>query len=68
MVRGWVFIILLRLTSRQGWHGSVKARHFVMALRDHFQEETSKSADGEPREHPTIVIDEADMWALEYIK
>ncbi|KAJ7846409.1 hypothetical protein B0H14DRAFT_936649 [Mycena olivaceomarginata] len=53
--------------KEMGWRGSVKARHFVMALRDHFQEETSKSADGEPREHPTIVIDEADVWALEYI-
>jgi hypothetical protein len=27
-----------RLTFPQGWRGSVKTRHFVMALRDYYQE------------------------------
>jgi hypothetical protein len=61
-------LLINDLISHQGWRGSVKTRHFVMALRDYFQEENSKSADGEPHEHPTIVIDKADVWALEYIK
>ncbi|KAJ7326377.1 hypothetical protein DFH08DRAFT_941029 [Mycena albidolilacea] len=56
-----------RIWKEMGWRGSVKTRHFVMALRDYFQEENSKSADGEPHEHPTTVIDKADVWALEYI-
>ncbi|KAJ7099683.1 hypothetical protein C8R44DRAFT_716668 [Mycena epipterygia] len=45
-----------------GWRGSVKARHFVMALRDYFQEH--KDTD-QPDEH--AVVDKADEWALEYI-
>jgi hypothetical protein len=38
-----------------------------MALRDHFQEKSSKGAEG-GSQHPATVIDEADVWALEYIK
>ncbi|KAJ6610468.1 hypothetical protein B0H10DRAFT_411247 [Mycena sp. CBHHK59/15] len=50
--------------KEMGWRGSVKARHFVMALRDHFQE---KSTDGQPHEHDAIIVDKSDEWALEYI-
>ncbi|KAJ7757035.1 hypothetical protein B0H16DRAFT_1721499 [Mycena metata] len=55
--------------KEMGWRGSVKARHFVMALRDYFQEDHPKHADGDHDEHdhPTIVIDKEDEWALEYI-
>ncbi|KAJ7481633.1 hypothetical protein FB451DRAFT_1236685 [Mycena latifolia] len=52
--------------KEMGWRGSVKTRHFVMALRDHFQE-GHKGADGQPHDHPEIVVAQADEWALEYI-
>ncbi|KAF8178111.1 hypothetical protein K438DRAFT_1938825 [Mycena galopus ATCC 62051] len=50
-----------------GWRGSVKARHFVMALRDYFQDHKHKGADGKPDEHALVVVDKADEWALQYI-
>ncbi|KAJ7084934.1 hypothetical protein C8R44DRAFT_894044 [Mycena epipterygia] len=59
--------------KEMGWRGSVKARHFVMALRDHFQEKRKtqrledKAADGQPQEQPTPAISMEDEWALEYI-
>ncbi|KAJ7668060.1 hypothetical protein B0H17DRAFT_1336028 [Mycena rosella] len=49
-----------------GWRGSVKVRHFVMALRDHFQED-HKRTDGQPQGLHDHVVDKADEWALEYI-
>ncbi|KAJ6591119.1 hypothetical protein DFH09DRAFT_1138663 [Mycena vulgaris] len=52
--------------KEMGWRGSVKARHFVMALRDHFQEE-HKGADGQPHEHAAMVVDKGDAWTFEYI-
>ena len=51
-------VTLSQLKIMQGWRGSVKARRFVMSLRDHFVEkvaEDSGSAKG------------PDSWALEYI-
>ncbi|KAF8178104.1 hypothetical protein K438DRAFT_1978069 [Mycena galopus ATCC 62051] len=54
--------------KEMGWRGSVKARHFVMSLRDYFQEAyTSKAADGKSDGQATIVVDKADEWALQYI-
>ncbi|KAF8208355.1 hypothetical protein K438DRAFT_1813864 [Mycena galopus ATCC 62051] len=54
--------------KEMGWRGSVKARHFVMALRDYFQEDHKhKSADGKPDEHGLIAVDKEDEWALQYI-
>ncbi|KAJ7115485.1 hypothetical protein C8R44DRAFT_984151 [Mycena epipterygia] len=60
--------------KEMGWRGSVKARHFVMALRDHFQEKRKsqhlkedKAADGQPQEQPKTTINAADEWALDYI-
>ncbi|KAJ7846349.1 hypothetical protein B0H14DRAFT_934544 [Mycena olivaceomarginata] len=56
-----------KIWIEMNWRGSVKTRHFVMALRDHFQEKSSKGADGGSHQHPATVIDKADAWALEYI-
>ncbi|KAJ6570836.1 hypothetical protein DFH09DRAFT_1462750 [Mycena vulgaris] len=55
--------------KEMGWRGSVKARHFVMALRDHFQEEPKldKDTDEQAEDQPIVVVDKADQWALEYI-
>ncbi|KAJ7291115.1 hypothetical protein C8J57DRAFT_1458070 [Mycena rebaudengoi] len=50
-----------------GWRGSVKARHFVMALRDHFQEGTHKRDPEEGQGQPAATVDRADEWALQYI-
>ncbi|KAJ7628581.1 hypothetical protein FB45DRAFT_1079676 [Roridomyces roridus] len=46
-----------------GWRGSVKARHFVMALRDHFQE----NSHSDDKKHQHAHIEKSDQWALEYI-
>ncbi|KAJ7093996.1 hypothetical protein B0H15DRAFT_905027 [Mycena belliarum] len=52
--------------KEMGWRGSVKTRHFVMALRDHFQE-GHKGFDGQTHDHPEMSVAQADQWALEYI-
>jgi hypothetical protein len=52
----------------QGWRGSVKARHFVMALRDYFQEKWD--SDGQPVEGaiaPVADTRRSDEWALAYL-
>lgn len=41
-----------------GWRGSVKARHFVMALKDYYVEKTAGSLDS---------ASGSDVWALKYI-
>lgn len=52
------------LVRFQGWRGSVKSRHFVMALRDYYQENAEDSdaaagaASGKKR---------PDDWALAYL-
>ena len=43
----------------QGWRGSVKARHFILALKDHYAEIIDGS-DGEGVTGP-------DRWALQFI-
>ncbi|KAJ7177952.1 hypothetical protein C8R46DRAFT_667658 [Mycena filopes] len=53
--------------KEMGWRGSVKARHFVMALRDYFQEEHPAPTEGGEHDHPELGIDKEDEWALEYI-
>ena len=35
-------LILTIVTSPQAWRGSVKARHFIVALQDHFIQKYSK--------------------------
>jgi len=42
----------------QGWRGSVKARHFVLALKDHYAEIATGGNDGAAS---------SDKWALRYI-
>lgn len=56
----------------QAWRGSVKARHFVMSLRDYFHEKwTSAREHKESNQNPlspgTADIDKADEWALAYL-
>ncbi|KAF7319371.1 VPS13 domain-containing protein [Mycena chlorophos] len=64
--------------KEMGWRGSVKTRHFVMALRDHFQEdfkhhhnstEAESPKEGEPAEEKEFVppIPKADEWTLDFI-
>ena len=43
----------------QGWRGSVKARHFVLALKDYYLE-VAEGGDG-------AGILSSDRWALQYI-
>ena len=42
----------------QRWRGSVKARHFVMSLRDHFAEKAAGDSGS---------VKGPDAWALKYI-
>ena len=42
----------------QGWRGSVKARRFVLALKDHYEEMVAGNSAGAAN---------SDEWALEYI-
>lgn len=43
----------------QGWRGNVKARHFVMALKDYYIEKAAGESAGS--------LVGADKWALKYI-
>lgn len=49
----------------QGWKGNVKARHFILALRDYFQEkiDLEKKAHEQSEKEPTMT----DKWAFKYI-
>lgn len=49
----------------QGWRGNVKARHFVLALRDFFQEKLAASSKGVST--PETGLRSADGWAIKYI-
>ncbi|KAJ7785322.1 hypothetical protein DFH07DRAFT_976101 [Mycena maculata] len=49
------------------WRSSVKTRHFVMALRDHFQDGKRVKRDQGKDQDEAPVVDKADEWALEYI-
>ena len=49
----------------QGWRGSTKARHFVLALRDYFRERMEEQKRSDSLETPRIK--EHDEWALEWI-
>lgn len=60
---------MLRCTDAlllKGWRGSVKSRHFVLALRDYYQDRA------EERKRKAITfegphIHDPDAWCLEYI-
>ncbi|KAK6981220.1 hypothetical protein R3P38DRAFT_2664248 [Favolaschia claudopus] len=49
-----------KIWKEMGWRGSVKSRHFVMALRDYYQEGTEDSDAAAAKRG-------ADDWALEYL-
>jgi hypothetical protein len=66
----WVVthFLLFCTESSQGWRGSVKARHFVMGLRDYFQEKWG--SDSHPADGVTARIADNhrdDKWALAYL-
>ena len=53
----------------KGWRGNVKARHFVLALRDHYLERFSSETKG-VLDMSTSSIDnctDPDGWAIKYI-
>ncbi|KAF7292835.1 VPS13 domain-containing protein [Mycena indigotica] len=66
--------------KEMGWKGSVKTRHFVMALRDHFQEDhknqntlnlpqrvAEETEDGKPKSEVVPPLAQEDEWTLEFI-
>lgn len=53
----------------KGWRGNVKARHFVLALRDQYMEKLSSETKG-VLDMSTSSIDNCtnpDGWAIKYI-
>jgi hypothetical protein len=53
----------------KGWRGNVKARHFVLALRDHYLEKLSSETKG-ALDMSTSSINNCtnpDGWAIKYI-
>ncbi|KAF7294308.1 hypothetical protein HMN09_01159800 [Mycena chlorophos] len=62
-----------KIWKDMGWRGSVKARYFVMSLRDYYQEggigdNASPVGEGETKEPPTPAPRNiADDWALQYL-
>jgi hypothetical protein len=53
----------------KGWRGNVKARHFVLALRDHYLEKLSSETEG-VLDMSTSSIDNStnpDAWAIKYL-
>ena len=55
---------ILLMCLSQGWKGNVKARHFILALRDYFHEkyETDRKANVQES-----LISLSDKWAFQYI-
>ncbi|KAJ7126323.1 hypothetical protein C8R44DRAFT_980121 [Mycena epipterygia] len=64
---------IVDLDVHTSWRGSVKTRHFVLGLRDHFHERKAKDlqeenvTDEEHRDQTTMAVSKADEWALEWI-
>ena len=56
---------LMPLIALQGWRGSTKARHFVLALRDYFREKMEEKK--RTNNYEASRINEHDEWALEWI-
>ena len=68
----------MRFTSRTGnrsgllqrWRGSVKDRHFVLALREYFREKLDllkKADESDSPSTPSHRVSEEDEWSMEYI-
>ncbi|KAJ6560408.1 hypothetical protein B0H19DRAFT_1147563 [Mycena capillaripes] len=51
-----------KVWKEMAWRGSVKSRHFVLALRDYYQE-----SEGNPDEKAKKPSDDHDDWALHYL-
>jgi hypothetical protein len=56
-------LVLIYAERPQGWRGSVKTRHFVMALRDYFHEKWGSSVQAVPNPDNAG----SDNWALAYL-
>ncbi|KAI9464116.1 hypothetical protein BJY52DRAFT_1166045 [Lactarius psammicola] len=55
--------------TEMGWRGNVKARHFVLALRDHYLEKLATEAEGVPGMGVTSINSSRnpDAWAIKFI-
>ena len=53
----------------KGWRGNVKARHFVLALRDYYLEKLSTETEGVPDMGVSAISNSInpDAWAIKYI-
>lgn len=53
----------------KGWRGNVKARHFVLALRDHYLEKLSSETKGVLDMSTSSINNctDPDAWAIKYI-
>ncbi len=53
----------------KGWRGNVKARHFVLALRDYYLEKVTLETKGVPSMDSSSVniAPNPDGWAIKYI-
>ncbi|GBE85444.1 hypothetical protein SCP_0706310 [Sparassis crispa] len=57
---------LYNVWKEMGWRGSVKARHFVLAIRDYYQEKADNKSRMESA-FETVPTSDPDAWALEYL-
>jgi hypothetical protein len=55
--------------SMKGWRGNVKARHFILALRDHYLEKVTLETKGIPDMGTSAISNptDPDAWAIKYI-
>ncbi len=63
-------LLVILIDPSQRWRGNVKARHFVLALRDYFREQFDEMKSHKANATPTITprcISKEDEWTLEYI-
>jgi hypothetical protein len=53
----------------EGWRGNVKARHFVLALRDNYLDKLTLESDGIPDTSASAISNstDPDAWAIKYI-
>ena len=53
----------------KGWRGNVKARHFVLALRDHYLEKLTSETNGDLDVGTSAISNSTnpDAWAIKYI-
>ena len=53
----------------KAWRGNVKARHFVLALRDYYLEKLTSETSGVSDMTPSAISNStnSDEWAIKYI-